>query len=196
MKQFEMIDIIKSEIAQRRKRLQEVERKKRSALLEKQQAKNAYVQKVAEGAEQIEIDEAYKAYQEKAKEHERYSEEHEIMSSSDAGFSISGDEFSSKYSYEYVPMMREKHIQPIIGKLEKAKHEYLTHLLELDETLNELKKIQRDADNIMSRKEFRSGENRNIIIAIENVTSLSNEMIDKAIITNNEIDKYIGGHLL
>ena len=194
--QFELTEKVRSEINARSNRLNELESKKRSAVLERERAKEKYIQLVASHAEQQEIDKAYNEYQEKVKQYERYSEEYEIMSNSDGGFSVTGREFANKYSNEYVPETREKYIEPIISKLEKLKTEYLEQLEELSNVLDQLGVEQRKAESIMNRKAFRDGENNNIYIAISNVTHITNDMLNRAFITNNDISKRIGRDLI
>lgn len=194
--QFELTEKVRSEINARSKRLNELESKKRSAVLEREQAKEKYIQLVANHAEQQEIDKAYDEYQEKVKQCERYNEEYEIMSNSDGGFSVTGREFADKYNNEYVPETREKYIEPIISKLEKLKTDYLHQLEELSNVIQQLEIEQRKAESIMSRKAFRDGENSNIYVNISDVTQITNDMLNRAFITDNEIDKYISRYLL
>lgn len=196
MMQFELTEKIREEINKRNAKLNEMERKKRSAVLEREQAKESYIKLVAEGAGQHEIDKAYNLYQEKAKQHERYSEEYEIMSNSDTGYSVTGEEFAEKYSYEYVPEIREKHLEPLISKLEETKSKYYKQLGELESLLSVLAREQQKADTIMSRKAFRKGENNNIYISLTNVGHITNEQMSRAIITDSEIDKHLSRHLL
>ena len=48
----------------------------------------------------------------------------------------------------------------------------------------------------MNRKAFRGGENNNIYINISNVTQITNDMLNRAFITNNDISKRIGRDLI
>lgn len=194
--QFELTEKVINEINARSKRLNELESKKRSAVLEREQAKEKYIQLVANHAEQQEIDKAYDEYQEKVKQYERYNEEYEIMSNSYGSFSVTGREFADKYNNEYVPETREKYIEPFISKLEKLKTEYLHQLEELSNVIQQLEVEQRKAESIMNRKAFRKGENNNIYINISNVTQITNDMLNRAFITSNEISKRIGRDLI
>jgi hypothetical protein len=194
--QFELTEKVRSEINARSNRLKEVEGKKRSAVLEKKQAKEKYVQLVASHAEQKDIDKAYDDYQEKVKQYERYNEEYDIMSNSDEGFSVTSREFANKYSNEYVPETRETYIEPFISKLEELKTDYLHQLEELSDVIQQLEIEQRKAESIMNRKAFRDGENNNIHISISNVTHITNDMLNRAFITDDEISKRIGRDLI
>lgn len=194
--QFELTEKVRSEINARSNRLKEVEGKKRSAVLEKKQAKEKYVQLVASHAEQKEIDKAYDEYQEKVKQYERYNEEYDIMSNSDEGFSVTSREFANKYSNEYVPETRETYIEPLISKLEELKTDYLHQLEELSDVIQQLEIEQRKAESIMNRKAFRDGETNNIHISISNVTHITNDMLNRAFITDDEISKRIGRDLI
>lgn len=196
MKPFELTKKITEEINKRNARLNELERKKRGAVLEREKAKESYVKLVADGAGQHEIDTAYNLYQEKLQQHERYTEEYDIMSNSDSGYTVTGEEFAEKYSYEYVPKIREKHLDPIIKKLEETKVMYLEQLGELESLLSVFELEQRKAENIMNRKAFRGGDNNNIRISLSLLGHITNEQIERAIITDNELNKHISRHLL
>lgn len=196
MESFELTEKVRSEINAKTNRLNELAKNKRSSALEKQQAKEHYTQLVADGAGQHEIDTAYNVYQEKTAIHDRCTEEYEIMSNSDGKFSVTGEQFADKYNNEFAPKVREKHLYPIIDKLEKLKNEYLDKLGQLGEVLEKMEVEQQQAENIMKKKAFRKGENNNILINIANIGHISNEMIDRAIITDNEIDKHISRYLL
>lgn len=196
MKPFELTTKIREEINKRNARLNDLERKKRGAVLEREQAKETYVKLVADGAGQHEIDKAYNLYKEKLQQHERFSEEYDIMSNSDSGYTVTGEEFSNKYSYEYVPAVRQKHLDPIIKKLEETKIMYLEQLGELESLLSVMELEHRKADNIMNKKAFRGGENNNIRISLTLLGHITNEQIDRAIITDHEMNKHLDRYLL
>jgi len=196
MESFDLTVKIRNEMNAKTNRLNELAKNRRSSALEKQQAKEHYTQLVADGAGQHEIDTAYNVYQEKTAIHDRYTEEYEIMSNSDGKFSVTGEQFADKYDNEYAPKVREKHLYPIIDKLEKLKDEYLEHLGQLGEVLEKMEVEQQQAENIMKKRAFRKGENNNILINITNIGHISNEMIDRAIITDNQVNNYISRYLL
>lgn len=196
MKSFELTKKVQSEINERKNRINELNRKKRSAVLEKEKAKEQYTQLVSEGAGQHEVDKAYELLQEKERLHERYNNEHDIMTNSFGKFSVTGEEFADKYNKEYVPKQREKHLDPLLNELETLKQNYLKKLHELSELLGTMEVEQRKAERIMQLEAFKGGENNNVLINITNIGHLSNETITNSIITNNDINKIIDRYLL